>query len=214
MYGCVPSGWGEGLHLINEYEHQAPQTTNQITLFSYIMDFYIWRTWLIASYLFCTANKIRFSVFPEMKLRVLAPNFLLLLFPLSCICERFIFSHNRSQINEWKVLGTRPRSFISGNICFEFSVQWLCCVFSWNRTLGCWLIWILRRTWDRWPVVGYGRRACVRASPTLSTTCCTASGCSPLWAVLCCNDCNTSRTTMMDWVRDKLGWGTGARMLA
>ncbi len=30
---------------------------------------------------------------------------------------------NRSQIHEYR---TRPRSLISGNICFEFSVQWIC----------------------------------------------------------------------------------------
>ncbi len=67
-------------------------------------------------------------------------------FPHSCICERFTYSQkrigppiccskyrqtiwgiycvNRSQIQYMNVeLGTRPHSLISGNICFEFSVQ-------------------------------------------------------------------------------------------
>jgi hypothetical protein len=42
--------------------------------------------------------------------------------PRSCICERFIYSHDRST----KELGTTPCKFISGNICFKFSVQCLC----------------------------------------------------------------------------------------
>ncbi len=46
-------------------------------------------------------------------------------FPHSCFCERFIYSHDRST----KELGTTPCSFVSGNICFEFSVQCLRSVF-------------------------------------------------------------------------------------
>ncbi len=63
-------------------------------------------------------------------------------FPHSCLCEQFIYSHDRStyfaaakyrQNDPGNIeiayrymnvgLGTRPRSFISGNICFEFSVH-------------------------------------------------------------------------------------------
>ncbi len=66
-------------------------------------------------------------------------------FPHSCICEQFIYSHDRSTYfaaaKYWPndpgnieiayrymnvELGTRPRSFMSGNICFEFSVHCLC----------------------------------------------------------------------------------------
>jgi hypothetical protein len=62
-------------------------------------------------------------------------------FPNSCRCERFyiLYSHKRSKIggpivgiyksltDTWMYeLGTRPRGFISGNICFEFLVQYLC----------------------------------------------------------------------------------------
>jgi hypothetical protein len=37
------------------------------------------------------------------------------------------FTHSYKSLTEtgMKELGTRPRSFISGNICFEFSVQFL-----------------------------------------------------------------------------------------
>ncbi len=75
-----------------------------------------------------------------MKLRSLVPNFC-----ISCIGERFIYSHNRSadfaalhlrtdrvgihkslQDSRMKKLVTRLSSFISRNICFEFSVQCIC----------------------------------------------------------------------------------------
>ncbi len=67
----------------------------------------------------------------------------------SCICEQFIYSHDRSASQYSKIggpidivriyklltytwmqkLGRRPRSFSSGNVCFEFSMQcevWMC----------------------------------------------------------------------------------------
>jgi hypothetical protein len=76
-------------------------------------------------------------------------------FPHSCICERFVYSDDRStyfpasRIGRlimgiyksltdtwmWK-LGLRPRSFISGNICFEFSVFCLCSA-GWCSTVYC-----------------------------------------------------------------------------
>jgi hypothetical protein len=80
--------------------------------------------------LHCTRNLTQ--IFPEVKLRNLVLNF----------CKRFIYSQksfrlfcckafadwsweyiNRSQIHECRKWETWPRSFISGNICFEFSVR-------------------------------------------------------------------------------------------
>jgi hypothetical protein len=52
-------------------------------------------------------------VFPEMKLRGLVPNF-------------HIHMYLWAIYINIKELGTRLRLFISGNICFEFSVQCLC----------------------------------------------------------------------------------------
>jgi hypothetical protein len=53
-------------------------------------------------------------------------------FPRSvCLCCCIAFADqsweyiNRSQIHEWK-LGTRQRSFIYGNFCFNFLVQCIC----------------------------------------------------------------------------------------
>ncbi len=51
-----------------------------------------------------------------MKLRGLIPNFYIHV------------SVSNLYINCMYKLGTRPRSFISGNICFEFSVQCICSV--------------------------------------------------------------------------------------
>ncbi len=65
-------------------------------------------------------------------------------FPHSCICELCVYSHDRSTCSKigrpivrvykslidtwmWK-LGTRPSSFMSGNIWFAFSVKCLCSV--------------------------------------------------------------------------------------
>jgi hypothetical protein len=63
----------------------------------------------------------------------------------SYICDRFIYSQDRSayfavlslQTDHWNILiahrymnviniETRPRNFLSGNICFEFSEQCIC----------------------------------------------------------------------------------------
>ncbi len=62
-------------------------------------------------------------VFPERKLRGLVPNFHIHESLYNSLTETWM----------WK-LGTRPRSFISGNICSEFSVQFLCSE-EWNGTL-------------------------------------------------------------------------------
>ncbi len=59
-------------------------------------------------------------VFPDIKMRGLVPNF------------HFHLSLTDTWMQE---LGTRPRSFISGNFCFEFSVQCLCSVSSKHNVL-------------------------------------------------------------------------------
>ncbi len=84
----------------------------------------------------CTENPI--YVLPEKKPRALSPSF----------CERFIYSHDRStffwqqnrqtdrgniyiahrSMNVGVGWGLSQCSFISGNICFEFSVYCLCSV--------------------------------------------------------------------------------------
>jgi hypothetical protein len=53
----------------------------------------------------------------------------------SCVCERFIYSQDRSVDRWWKYinhdtwkLGLRPRNSFSGNICIKFSVLCLCSV--------------------------------------------------------------------------------------
>jgi hypothetical protein len=82
----------------------------------------------------CTKNLKQ--IFPEMKLRGLVTNF-----SIHVSVMRFLYYHDRSAnakqqnrrtdhgnykslTDTWmQKLGTRPPSFISGNICFEFSVK-------------------------------------------------------------------------------------------
>ncbi len=91
-----------------------------------------------------TAKNIRIYVLPEMKLRGLSSNFhiqvsvsnlyiiprLVHLFSCSRMGRHRSWEYiNRSQIHECR-MGLGPRSFISGNICFEFSVYCLCSVLT------------------------------------------------------------------------------------
>ncbi len=92
----------------------------------------------------CTALYRKFeTIFPEMKLRRLAPNFyiyvsvsdlynILMIGPhilLYCLCWPIVGIYKSLTYTWMWKLGTRPHSFISGNICFEFSVQCICSVY-------------------------------------------------------------------------------------
>ncbi len=86
----------------------------------------------------CTVPKIRNKyIFPEMKMRGLVPNFYIhvsvsnLYIPTispqtlySKIGELIMGIYKSLSDTRMQTLGMRPHSFISGNICFEFSVQW------------------------------------------------------------------------------------------
>ncbi len=65
--------------------------------------------------------------------------------PHSCVCERFIYSCCRSNylpaVSQNRAYPYRPRSSFSGNICFEFSVLYLCRVLSHWPVLSCTLLY-------------------------------------------------------------------------
>jgi hypothetical protein len=103
----------------------------------------VWPIWSSHPYchkLHCKEDPV--YVFPEMKLRGLVPNFHvcvsvsdlyipsigppILLQKIKGQIVGIVYK-SRTDIWMWK-LGTRPRSFISGNIWFEFSVPCLCSV--------------------------------------------------------------------------------------
>ncbi len=103
----------------------------------------------ISRFLHCKKDPI--YVLSEMKLRGLFPNFHIhvsvsdYIFPgpvhLFCCSKKADVSCeyiNRSQIHECRDWETRPSSFISGKICFEFSVQCLCSAYpNFSKTELC-----------------------------------------------------------------------------
>ncbi len=52
---------------------------------------------------------------------------------LYCVCEPIVGIYKSLTDTRMGELGTRPHSFISGNICFEFSVQCICSVATWRH---------------------------------------------------------------------------------
>ncbi len=74
-------------------------------------------------YLYCTTLQTRSDlyVFPEIKLPGLVLNFHI---HVSAVSDLYIPMIGPPYLLQ--ELGTKPRSFISGNICFKFAVQCLC----------------------------------------------------------------------------------------
>ncbi len=82
-----------------------------------------------------------FYVFPEMKLHGLVSNFHIHVSLSDLYISRSVHLFYCNQIGKpivgiyqsltdtwmWE-LGTRPRSFIYGNVCFEFATQWFCSI--------------------------------------------------------------------------------------